>query len=255
MAIVAVMCDSREPKWVQELTFGGAMSAVTLLEHGDLWATTDDGAMVIVERKTADDLLGSLSDDRLWHQLAGMRQRSPWSYLVITGRLEPSASGLTLTERGETGWNWASVQGALIQAQELGVFVVHAGSDQEYEATVMRLCSRHRTADIALKPVRRPAILSAAEQVLCALPGIGMERAQSMLRTAGTAAWALIFLTQSTNEIPGVGEVTRRRAREALGLRPGERLVLVDAEGRGMDPWNTDDTSKETQHVELARSA
>jgi len=244
MSITACLIDSREPQWVQRLTFGGALTTVTALEHGDLLATTDDGTLIAVERKTAGDLLGSLGDGRLWPQLAGMRQQTPWCYLVVCGLLSPAADGFTTTERGVTKWPWPSVQGALIQAQELGVVVVLAADDQDYEATVLRLSSRSHDATVMIKPVKEPSILSEAERILTAFPGIGLERVGAILDYTARPCWALAWLTHldSTDKVPGVGPGIKRNIRAALGLADNESLwVLVD-EG-GNDGNGTDGTT------------
>ena len=232
MSITAIFIDSREPAWVQQLTFGGAMTAVTALDHGDLLATCDDGALLAVERKTSDDLLGSLSDDRLWPQLAGIRAQTQWAYLVICGRLEPATSGNTLTERGETKWPWASVQGALLKAQELGVFVVHCASDQGYESTVLRLSARSHSSTVTITPAKTARLFSEGEQILLSLPGIGAEKLSAILDYCGNAAWALTFLTDddSRERVPGIGPGIKRKIRTALGLRTEEELAVVVSE-------------------------
>jgi ERCC4-type nuclease len=261
------MIDSREPSWAQALTFGGAMKAITALECGDVWASTADGALVVVERKTGTDLLGSLSDERLWHQLTAMRAKSQWAYLVITGVLQPSGAGMVITDRGESGWKWASVQGALIRAQECGVVVVHAAGDGDFESTVERLCARTRSPELVLKPVRTPTVLSAGEQILASLPGIGLDKAQSLLSGMGTAAWSLVDLTDIRTktvrglrgEVKGIGDVTKRRVRQALGLPDDARLVMVNSNDHIIDPWDNpeaQDSAKEfSSEQQLARSA
>ena len=253
MAITAVMCDSREPSWVQALSFGGAMKAITALECGDVWASTGDGALVCIERKTSTDLLGSLSDERLWHQLTALRAKTEWAYLVITGVLQPSGAGMVITDRGESGWKWASVQGALIRAQECGVVVVHAAGDGDFESTVERLCARTRSPELVLRPVRTPTVLSAGEQVLASLPGIGLDKAQALLSGVGTAAWGLIDLTDMRTktvrglhgEVRGIGDVTKLKARDALGIPAGARLVMVNSTDKIIDPWD-DPEAQET---------
>ena len=234
MSIVAAMIDSREPAWVQRLTFGGAMCSVAALDYGDVLATTDDGAMVAVERKTASDLLGSLADGRLWPQLAGMRKLTPWCYLVVTGRLAPSANGYVTTDRGVSKWTWASVQGALIQAQELGAIVVQAAGHTDFEPTVLQLSGRDHAEAVRLRPLKEATVLSAGEKVLCALPGIGLERAQAIMDHCGRAAWALAFLTMldSDEKVPGVGLGVKRKIRKALGLQDNETLWLRVEGGR-----------------------
>ncbi len=65
MGIATVIIDSREPKWVQELSFGGVPTAVAQLDYGDLHVLCEDDCMLIIERKTPDDFLNSLRNERL----------------------------------------------------------------------------------------------------------------------------------------------------------------------------------------------
>lgn len=232
MTVVAAMIDSREPPWVQQLTFNGAMTTVTQLSYGDLLVTADDGTLLAVERKTASDLLGSIRDGRLWLQLAGMKEQTPWSYLVITGLLTCSADGKAQTERGVTGWSWGALQGALLKAQELGAFIVFGRDDSEYEPTIMRLAAHSRKETVVLQPAKQPAILNESERVLAAMPGIGPEKVGAIMDHTGTLGWALSFLTHMTEEehIAGIGPATKRGVRAVLGLRDDEDLSVVVAD-------------------------
>lgn len=229
MSIVAATIDSREPKWVQALTFGGVPTTVAALDYGDLIAVTDDGVIIGVERKTAGDLLTSVADGRLFQQAAGLRQQTPWAYLVVTGMLYCRA-GNVCTDTGETGWSWASVQGALLSVQELGCQIVYAEDDGEYEATVVRLSSRSHGDTVTLKPLKAPELVSDGERVLSALPGVGLERAGSILDYCGSAAWGLVMTTHHErhgDHIPGIGPGTRAKIREALGMKENEELTVV----------------------------
>jgi len=234
MSIVAAIIDSREPAWVQRLTFGGAMVACSPLDAGDLLATCDDGALLAVERKTPSDLLGSIRDDRLWAQLAGMRKVTPWAYLVITGDLRCSTDGKVLTDSRGTAWNWASVQGALLQAQEMGVFVVQCAGDDDYEPAVLRLAARSHKPEMVVPPAREAIPMSPAERILQSLPGIGLERAKAVLKYCGTVAWALNFLTSPDpvfdDKVPGIGPATKRAVRQALGLQDDEEMAVYISE-------------------------
>ena len=239
MTIVAAMIDSREPAWVQRLAFGKALTTVTKLDHGDLLATTDDGALIAVERKTVSDLLGSVRDGRIWPQLAGMRAQTPWCYLVVCGHMQPSADGNVVTDRGSNGWSWASIQGVLIKAQELGAVVVQVATDDDYEQTVMRLSSRSHDATIVIEPPRTPSVLSEAERILTALPGVGLEKVTALLDYAATPAWVLAFLCdlETDDKVPGIGPGTKKRIRKALGLKDNESLWLQanEKENHGTD--------------------
>lgn len=228
--ITAAMIDSREPDWVQKLTFDGAATVVTLLDHGDVMATCEDGQILLIERKTPDDFLGSLRDMRIFNQLTPMLKITRWSYLMITGEFQRAANGNVITERGQTGWSWAAVQGALLQAQEMGIFVVFAGGDLDFEAAVVRLSQRRRDAGLLLEPPKIPHVLTAAEQIVVSLPGIGLERLEAVMDYCGTPAWALVALTDPTSTIPGVGAGVKTKIRKALGLQPDQQFCVMCAD-------------------------
>lgn len=236
MNATAILVDSREPAWVQELAWGGVTKAVTMLEHGDLWLTTKAGALLIVERKTVNDLLGSIRDGRLWPQVAGMIAQTRWCYVVICGRMSCGPDGNVIVEgSGLTGWNWHSVQGALVRIQELGAFVVWAANDADYEHVALSLAERpHETAQV-VAPARQAIPMSEAEQVLTALPGIGLEKVKPILEYAGgNAAWALTYLTDpQSNGVAGIGAGIKRNVRRALGLGESEKLSVVMMEQEG----------------------
>jgi ERCC4-type nuclease len=232
MSITAAIIDTREPDWVRALTFGGAMTACSQLDAGDLLVTVDDDALLAIERKTPSDLLNSIRDDRIWAQLAGIRSLTPWAYLLITGELQRSQNGKVIVDRGETGWAWAAVQGVLLQAQEMGVFVVQCAGDADYEPAVIRLSARSHRKEMLVPCAREPRILSDTEKVLTALPGVGLERVQALTEYAGSAAWALQYLTDTEfkDHIEGVGNGTKAAVRRALGLRDNQSLAVVITE-------------------------
>ena len=229
MTLSAVMIDQREPEWVQKLSFDGVPTSVTLLEFGDIWATTDDGALLAIERKTSDDLLNSLKDGRLFTQLAGLRQLSEYAYLIICGSFSRGPDGKTITDGRQTGWNYQSVQSAILTAQELGCFVIQT-NDDHFEATVAGLGKRNR-GDVREKPVKKFLALDAGEQVLAALPGIGLERVDALMNLYHSPAFALCAITDTsltTERIPGIGPGTKLGIRKALGIPDGHSFVLTD---------------------------
>lgn len=232
MSITAILVDQREPTWVQALTFGGAMTAVTLLEHGDLLATCDDGTLVAIERKAPSDLLNSIREDRIWAQMAGIKAVTPWAYLVVAGELRRGDDGNAVADGRTTGWAWAAVQGALLQAQEMGVFVAQCAGDSDYEAAVMRLAGRSHRAELLVPPAREPRVLTEAERLLCSLPGIGADKAAAISECCTTGAWALTMLTELTSKeyVPGIGLGIKRAVRKALGLQANEQLGIVVVE-------------------------
>lgn len=227
--IQSIMIDQREPAWVQKLKFGSIPTAVTLLDCGDIWAATDDGSLLVIERKTPDDLLNSIGDGRLFNQAASMVKLSSWSYIVITGSLIPGGNGKVILSNRESGWDFNSVQGALITVQEMGVRVTFAAGDADFAGCVERLASRSRS-EVTIKPARQAQILSPGAQVLSSLPGIGLDRALEIMKHFPNAAIALSYLTDpewNGASIPGIANGTKANVRRALGLEDDLKLHPV----------------------------
>lgn len=228
MGLLSVIADSREPSWVQQLTFGGASVAVAMLDAGDLLCATDDGRVLVLERKSASDFLNTLRDERLFPQVAKLRDCSEWAYLVICGTLHSGPGNKVITDERETGWNWSSIDGALRRVQEAGVIVSFVASDFDFEARVLQIANEP-PGPIRVAPARDVTIIGEQEQVLAALPGIGTERAAALLKQF-TPAMAIAWLTtpgelwDPPKVVAGIGEGTRRRVRRALGL--DDRLSL-----------------------------
>jgi ERCC4-type nuclease len=225
MAIRAVMIDSREPKWIRELKFGGVPTMVATLDCCDLHIVCDDNEILVIERKTPEDFLGSLKDGRLFAQVAKMREKSRWCYVLITGQFECGRDENVITESRVTGWDWAAVQGALLSIQETGVFVQHCAGDSDFEQAVMRLANRSRSEIMWLPPARDPKIINGSLGVLTAFPNIGIETAQKILEHCGSVAWALVEITDG-GKVPGVGDVTRNLVRRTLGLHKDDELII-----------------------------
>ena len=237
MTIIAATIDNREPEWVKSLTFGGVPTAVMQLDYGDIHAVCDDGCILVIERKTPDDLLNTLRDERLFPQLARLVQPkldeqsnsthvTTWPYLMITGELRRGPNGKVLTQdRGLTGWDWDAVQGALLTVQEMGVNVIQC-SETDYEGAVIRLSRRSR-GELRLLPPRVPNILGAQAAILASLPGIGIEHTLKIMQWAGGhLGHALSGLT--TLDIPApVGLATRKKIRQVLGLADNQEFVVT----------------------------
>lgn len=233
MSISAIIIDSREPDWVKQLNFGDIPTSVQLLEQGDLMAASNDGELILIERKTPDDFLNSLKSDRLMLQLANMLTVTRWAYLMITGEFKLGVNGEVVTSR-VTGWNWDAVQGAILSIQEMGVYVVHCQGDEDYEAAIIRLGNRDRSKVAPVPPAKQPHVYTQAEAVLAALPGIGFKRLKSVLDAGGgSPAWAIALLTNldEVEKFPGVPYGDRQRIRNVLGLKTNEMLAINVRDG------------------------
>lgn len=235
--MTALMIDQREPKWVQDLKFGDLPVAVTLLEHGDIWAATDDGCLLMIERKTPNDFLNSLKEGRLLAQLEPLANKrydeqlrggpvKTYPYLLITGIFGMDSNGMATTDR-VTGWSFASVAGTLLSIQEMGVYVVFCAGDSDLEAAILRLVKHPRGGELQLLPSRPVQMLGPKEALLTCLPNIGIERSQEIMRWAGwNLAHAIIGLTDPDIDAP-VGKKVRANIRKFLGLNDTQSIELL----------------------------
>lgn len=221
--IRSIMVSSNEPEWVQKLNFRAPVS-VTHLDTGDLWVSTEDNALIVVERKETADLLNSIKDGRLFNQAERIRQITPYGYFVITQSVHPLPSGKTTIYKAnqgwqKTGWSFSAVQGALLTVQELGCHVVTCAGDGDFLPCILRLAHRSRE-NVPVFPVREATVFGGGENVLASLPGIGARRATEIMKhfpNAGSALWFLTDLDDKENRIPGIGNGIKRKIVECLG--------------------------------------
>ncbi len=235
--ITALMIDAREPEWIQKLKFGGVPCMVTTLETGDIQAVTDDGCTLVFERKTATDFLNTLKEERLFPQLARMTELrnaqlyseslNYWPYLVITGQFLPGANGKVVADGRVTGWSFEKVQGTLLSIQEMGIFVVFANGDLDYENTILRIGRRNREPAIKVLAPRPAKMLGPKFDFLAGIDGIEVAYAEKILTWSDdNVAHALAGLVDMEIKAP-VPINVRRRLRDMLGLCEGENLEIV----------------------------
>lgn len=202
--IKSLILDSREPTHIQGIKFDNVPVMKMQLETGDVWAACEDGNTLIIERKAPTDLMESIADNRLFNQAAKMRQVSEWCYVVVTGKID-DCGFIDSTGRK---WTYASIWGALLSIQEMGVMVIFCDGEDDFAPCIERLAKRNRD-DIKVKPVRNAYVFGGQEAVLASLPGIGAKKAVDYLRlfddNLGMAIMTLCDPSSAKN-IPGWGE-------------------------------------------------
>jgi ERCC4-type nuclease len=213
--------------------------ATSKLSVGDFQIIRDDGLMLIVERKTPQDLLGSIGDGRLMKQCASIgnmildaseseNSRPVLGFLLIVGKLYP-IKGKTHTEAGETNWNWASVQGALLTVQGLGMKIYHAESEFELEKVIISLSKKDFVGEYWLPPDKSLAKISPTIAMLANLPGIGIEKALVLSgHTHDNFIHSLKVLLDHDTKIKGIGKLTKEAIRNAIGIEEDQSIVIVD---------------------------
>jgi len=239
MSLQAVILDSNDVSaapWLLDLDWGCSVSKADLHHVGDAWATVDDLATLVIERKTLSDLLASIRDGRLFTQAAAMIKVSAWSYEVVT-ELPVIRSGCVWAGGKLTNWKWSSVQGALMTLQDIGVQVVFwPNSHQGYADALKFLADRDR-GPVKVHPQKRDVVMqSPGEHLLCSIYGIGDKKAEALLKYCGTTWQAIQFLLSDSNgeywpkEAPRITSADRVSLRHTLGIPDDLTLKIEPAE-------------------------
>jgi ERCC4-type nuclease len=197
------------------------------LDCGIAWILADDSALLIIDAIAARDLPHAIRAGSLIPRALALRARSPWSYLLVVGGLFPLPSNKTAIDGEPTGWEWASIQGALLSVQEAGVGVLYVRSEKDVAQSIQSLATRSRTSSRVLPP-RDMLFATDGEALLQTLPGIGPDKCEALLKACRTPAAALQALTYpEAPGIPGIGPETQNTVKKTLGLRPGDWLTVV----------------------------
>lgn len=224
-AILSVLIDAKQPDVLNHLPFDGATPLRVPLAAGSVNLIAHDGALLGIERLPVESLPMAIRRGTLADRAAALRALTPWAYLIIVGELAPLRNGKAVIAGQPSGWDWRSVQGALASVQELGVVVLEAGTDQQFGELLVSLARRER-GSVRVSPLRDVLFTTPAEQLLCSIPGIGEEKAESLLAEYPSAAWALIALTNPDYAPKGIGPKTIASARAALGLHDSQQLCI-----------------------------
>ena len=236
----AVVIDRREPEWVQALTFGGVPVMTAELEYGDIQALCQDGATLLIERKTGSDFLNTLRDGRLFPQAAGLAQArsvTTWPYLLITSEFRANkARNVTIYEDKQfhdTGWDYAAVWGALMTVQEIGVPIMFTPLERDVERAVFALSNRRRDGEYRIMPAKTVRELSPEAEFLSHLRAgdnrLGADMAENILAETGSVLRALLTLTHEDQNLAGIGPKRKAGIRKFFNLLPGENLWTTNS--------------------------
>lgn len=224
----SVATDLAQTQLLKMISFGETPTIpIGLNDPSLLLILCDDDILIAVKIISSKDLLNLVREKRLPDMLLKLKSRAEWSYLLVIGNLTQAYNGKLAVEDHETGWSWNALQGAYLSIQELCIGLVSVGRETHVKSSIEAIANRDRTAN-RVRPVREALFVSHAEDLLMSLPDIGDQRCEALLReTNGSAAYALMALTDPDHQIAGIGPETKAKCRKALGLAPDMMLALV----------------------------
>ena len=171
---------------------------------------------LVFERKTLLDLVASIKDQRLFTQARRLARKAEYPVIVLEG---------TGRDLQKTQMRRESIQGALISLSLiLGIPVLRSINPKE-TAQLMVFAARqiHAAATGAYpRGGRRPKGKKRTQyHILQGLPGIGRDRAKSLLDKFETVEAVIAADEKELAAIHGIGKTTDSKIRWALNESPG----------------------------------
>jgi DNA excision repair protein ERCC-4 len=150
---------------------------------------------LVIERKSAADLVASIKDRRLWEQANRLKEAYTHVILIVEGQ--------------EIRFPEQSWKGALAAVMTIGgISVLQTKDDEDTVEWIARLARREEkgpsSARGSKKKSRDPQKLS--EEVLASLPGISSKGAKALLVHFGSLQAIFSAHTDDLVKVPGIGK-------------------------------------------------
>ena len=159
------------------------------------------GERALVERKTVDDLHGSIVKGRFWPQVGRLREGTRFAYLLVEG-ISLDAGPLRAP----------AIRGIWLALADLGITVLRSNSREDSALWLHLLARRRAEVRNGTRPAyaQRPKVgdpARAAEAALAAVPGVSRVSAQALLDHFGTLAAVVGANRADWQRVPGIGPV------------------------------------------------
>lgn len=235
-----IFIDSNEPDTIKYgLPVDLEMDAkIQPLDCGDIMLV-EDGKVMMIERKTAGDLLNSITNGRFVDQASRMVEVCKFPLVLCHGDLKCNKNGKVVADGRSTRFSWWSLHMALLSLQAGGVMYLQVRKGDLADAIKYLQGWLRKESHLVVQKREAIPFLKQDDKglkILASLPGIKWKKAQALMDFYGKPAYAIAELTCMEHEEctlpPGFARGTVRNTREALRLEDKERLVMChDIEG------------------------
>lgn len=197
------------------------------LEVGDYCFQTVENKMVLIERKSINDLLGSMSSGRLHRQVRNLLATDCIPMLLIEGYMGSDRHGKIKAYRGRkvSSWPYTTIQNFLISGQLNGLYIVQSSGTF---CTAKVICSlydyfqkKEHTSlierQVKVKSVSQTDTNSRQTALVAAIPGVGIKLARTLLKRFGSPRCIADATIDELCTVNGVGKKKAELIKEILG--------------------------------------
>lgn len=211
---ILIFADNREfqSQVVKELARKDCVVKPKQLDVGDFILSD----RVAVERKTSNDFLSSVFDNRIFEQLKNLKDSFEKPILLIEGK--------NLYSERDVHPN--AIRGALASISiDLSIPVIWSNSEEDTSAMLFWIARREQLEEergVSLRGEKQPSTLKEQQLWLIAgLPGIDRKMSKRLLEEFGTPENVFTASEKELKSVKGVGEVTAKKLREVLSEGKG----------------------------------
>ncbi len=206
-AACAIIADVRENPQMLKALSGSVALEVRKLDVGDYVLSDRIG----VERKSSEDFVRTLFDNRLFEQLGALKKAYEVPLLVIEGERTFTAHDA----------HASSIRGAIATiATEMGIGIIHTSSMEETAAYLILLARREQEGRKAVPRARGDKrerdMRSQQVFIVEGLPGVSAKLARRLLEHFGSVAAIASASAEALTSVEGIGQKTAERIRDAL---------------------------------------
>jgi len=209
--LATFVIDVYEPKAFDSLFPDSTRSK---LKQGDFKFQGAMGEIVLIERKSVNDLYSSLISGRINRQLVRCLYETPHTYLLIEGRLK-ELHGFVVDGLGhKSKFPFTALSNFLVSCQQQGVMLLLSTSIDSSSRVIKALHEYYQKDDHKSfeSPAKRtPTNLPTSDPVmrqvdfLCGLPGIGPSAAKRLINEYKTPVAAIQALLAG-KKVKGIGD-------------------------------------------------
>jgi ERCC4-type nuclease len=206
--MINIIADDREPEMMMNPLLDN--EKVKLIKQRLSVGDYEIDGRLLVERKTLQDLVGSIKDGRLFDQACRLAN-SPLQTLII---LEGTTKNMQAKMRRE------AIQGALITVSVyFGIPLLRSMSPEETIQLMLYTAQQGRArvqGGLPRKGKRPQGKRKIQLHILQGLPNIGAERASALLAEFGSVEAVLTATSDELQRIDGIGAGTAKQIRWAV---------------------------------------